>query len=259
MNKQQKIRQQLEYNKVDADLGIEIECETKSKNMFPNVNGWFQERDGSLRGNSVEYVSDPMKFKDVRLNLSNVNEQLDKLGIKLYKSIRAGVHVHINCLEHTPEEVAKVVALYAFFERSLLNFCGRDREYNLFCLPLVDSENVIQAVNEGRVGGYISHFRSNMFRYCALNVSSLAKHGTLEFRSMETRPNLEGIADWVELLQTIYEKALGYNDIYQMLEEFSMGTPQDFANSVLGNRVKMLKTKDEWLIEGMRVAQDICY
>jgi len=58
---------------VDADLGIEIEVE--GVNLPARVGeSWRVDRDGSLRGESYEYVSKPIKYSELTSTLDQLKD-----------------------------------------------------------------------------------------------------------------------------------------------------------------------------------------
>lgn len=93
-------------------LGVEVEVETL-KGELPRIHddlaAWNVTHDGSLRGESAEYV-----FKE-------------PLGP------RASVHVHVNVLEMTKQQLDNFLYSYLLLEDVLMSFCGEGREGNRFC------------------------------------------------------------------------------------------------------------------------------
>lgn len=248
------------FQKVSQDYGLEIEMEVAGDRDMPDVKNWRLVGDGSLRGHSGEYVSTPMSAGGIISNLRNLQKSLDESGLSIRNSIRSGVHFHINMHNKTLEDVAKITCLYSIFERPILRFCGDNREYNHFCIPLNDTELPVEYLRNALKYEDVSHLGSDRIRYCALNLASLYKHGTIEFRCMETRPDLDGIEEFTTLIRDIVKKALSYGTMNDLLEEFSMYGGAKLAEETFGKNIKLLdKIDEEECIEGMRLAQDICY
>ena len=74
-------------------VGLEFEIE--GVNIPNNVQGWRVENDGSLRGESHEYVlPEPCHINELDDKIKLIRKAFDKS--KVYNSGYAGTHVHIN-------------------------------------------------------------------------------------------------------------------------------------------------------------------
>ena len=82
------------YQKNDWGLEIEIEGENLA---HPGSDVWRLDRDGSLVGNSLEYIlAKPLPMKDVHLHLDDLINTMKLNSSTIKDSVRAGVHVHRN-------------------------------------------------------------------------------------------------------------------------------------------------------------------
>ena len=110
-------------------------------------NLWHEEDDGSLRGDSVEYILQrPIPRKKVLKSLEYLDQKIQDAGIQPQPSERCGVHVHINCQKMTENEVVSFMILYFVLESVLVHYCGEDREGNLFCLRCKDAEGLLELI-----------------------------------------------------------------------------------------------------------------
>ena len=78
------IAEQYGYPISPGDIGIEIEAE--AGNPFPinkQIPGdWVATTDGSLRGNSIEYVSAfPIKYESIDIHLKEMKDAIAKQGV----------------------------------------------------------------------------------------------------------------------------------------------------------------------------------
>ncbi len=224
----------------DADVGIEIEVEAQLHlpQLFLGDNNqyWSTHGDGSLRGISAEYVSKPIPRKDIVPALDFL--ALATKASKVKNSVRAGVHVHVNCQEMTEEELINYIALYTIFEVPLVNFCGDNRIGNAFCLRMCDAEGAIDIINSFMRRGVGHTTLDDNLRYGALNPISLRKYGTLEFRSLGTLYPFDNVKTWCEVLLTLKEKSKQFKTLGDITAAFETVGPKQFAKDMFGDLYK---------------------
>lgn len=188
------------YEVTPQDIGIEIEVE----GLIPATQRykyWRIVSEHSLR-DGVEFVfRSPMKIKDVSKALSEFEDIITSKGYKPKQSIRTSVHVHRNVLDFSIREVYNVIGCFWLVEQLLVRLQGSEREGNLFCLRAGDAEAFVYSVVEGlKSQSFLSGFQHNLFRYSALNIESLQKFGTVEFRFLKGTTDIKFIQMWVEAL-----------------------------------------------------------
>ena len=144
---------------------------------------------------------------------------------KLMPSDRCGVHVHINMQQMTKKQVLNFAILYYILEDVLINYCGNDREGNLFCLRAKDAEFIIkmlqvfaQRINSA---GHFGRLIYPEYKYSALNFSALPKFGSLEFRSLKTPANVTKIEEWIKILLCVKDASLTFDNPPDICEVFS--------------------------------------
>lgn len=260
------IRQMLGLRKAAncAEIGIEIEMEGPGVSEVSVRNKWSAKTDGSLRGESVEWVMPrPVGRNTVHERLSALTKAAKICGARFQPSDRCGVHVHVNVQELTLDEVFKFITTYFILEPVLIRWCGEDREGNLFCLRGSDAEYLIRQlarVKEKHVT--LIEIMSDELRYAALNVTSLPKYGSLEFRAMQTPEDLMVIETWVKVLLAIKDWSIHQPDCASIIEGMSGMGWVEFARRVLGEELfAQFNNPDieRQLVEGMRLAQIIAY
>lgn len=219
-----------------GDVGIEIEVE--GKNLPPAVNRkWNVVADGSLRGESFEYVfAKPLPIDQVRLALEDLETAFKENESKLDFSFRTSVHVHINCQDLTYTQYLNMLYTYFLLEEPFMTFCGKERKGNRFCLRLQDAEGMLDTYNmlfrSGERG--IFDIPHNAVRYSAMNIEATQKYGSLEFRGMRGNMDVDYIEAWVGAIYRLREFARGMNsptDVYNLYAELD---PQGFLERVLG-------------------------
>lgn len=246
---------------VSGDLGIEVEMEFSGTTEFDRIPGWELKRDGSLRGPSVEAVfSGPASPRIANERITRLRNWLSGKG--MVPSIRTSCHVHVNCQNLTLEDVGKFASCYYIVEGLLTNFCGSDREGNLFCLRNKDAEYqsyaLIRALKEKRLNA----INTDSIRYSAMNLRALSVFGSLEFRAYPTKENLEGLDEWYGALLHIrdFSQTVDWEDI---IPRFSSQGPEGMAEEILGPFYKTITRNmtegsiSDNLYEGMRCAQDV--
>jgi hypothetical protein len=102
-------------------------------------------------------------------------------------------------------------------------------------------------------------------KYSALNIYTLRKFGTLEFRALEGLAEPEKLYTWLKFLENLYFVALEYQDPTTILQEFSMYWNEQFVSKLLGplsdwalkkHGLNAIMTSMQ---EGVWVVQDLVY
>jgi hypothetical protein len=250
-----------QLNEKLGDLGIEIEVEGNQKLPTEINEAWRVLNDGSLRGEAKEYVFRTPLNRDKAF--AQVSYLYDFLEGKVNDSMRAGVHVHINCQKLTMRQLFTVMAAYYCIEDLLTEDAGEERQGNLFCLRLSDADyvntgimNCLAQRNIGEDGGIF--FNENL-RYGAMNLVSLSKFGSLEFRALRTPLNKEKVIEWADTLLTLKENALkNFDSPAELLQNMSANGGADVVTKLLGQYAeKQIKKPnfEESLYESIRQIQ----
>lgn len=227
------------YNK-DTFVGIEIEVENYLKeNSSVATLLWETRSDSSLRNAGAEFVSPPLLGNEIAGMLEIFYANLPKT---IVFSQRTSIHVHINCLDLTTEEITRFVLLYLLFEKVLYRFIGRDRERNIFCVPLQDTYRVGTIFRDlqtklHRPQDY--HIADETTRYMGINLAALYEFGTLEFRQMHGTRDEKKVVTWINLLLAI--------------KVFAVATD----TKVLIERILSLNTTSEYRIFASEVFKEV--
>ena len=243
-------------------IGIEIEMEGEVLPAnFPKW--WSGVGDGSLRGVALEYVLKvPCERGKVLGRLEWLQDRLAKTaGTVLIPSDRCGVHIHVNCQEMTSLQVINFAILYLIFEDVLVKWCGEQREGNLFCLRASDADRIIQGLIICRREDRLNHMQCDEYRYGAINLSAIAKYGSVEFRAMQTPKDFKHINTWAQMLLKVQDASLAYKEPHEIIEHVSMRGSDHLLRQVFQEYTKALKCPemDGLILEGVRRVQEIAY
>lgn len=181
-------------------VGIEVELEGVP--YPPQIGRWVKHNDDSLKYEGIEYTIltwHEHAKNNLQLLLSNLRPSI---------SSRCSVHVHINALDMTIDNIRTFLAYYMIFEKALYNYSGK-RWKNIFCVPLNTWYFGLQ---------WMTSFgqAKDWSKYSGLNLETLFRHGTIEFRQMTGNTNPLYISTWVNMIvnlkkyimTTTYEEAV---------------------------------------------------
>ena len=257
------LRELLGFNSkksVSKPIGLEIEVE--GDNLPNRLENWRCTQDGSLRGNSIEYVlRTPMTYKGVVGALAELKGQYKETGARVRQSVRAGVHVHINVQDLGIVGLYNFVTLCILFEEVLAKFCGKSRVGNLFCLRTKDAGYLLKVLQDVAQTGNLNLFYDDSIRYAFFNMKAVIEHGSLEFRAMRSTTDFGDIKNWIKILMRLKEASQEFKNPEEIIQGFSDGDSEDFRRAILQDYYDLLDFKDseELIFNGMRNAQDIAY
>lgn len=221
------------------DVGIEIECEGKNLSFADTVY-WNTEDDGSLRGVFPTGRAEFVLKKPIPIG--SVDKAMDEL-IQIQKnatlnfSFRTSVHVHLNVQELTEQELLSTIYTYLLLEEVLMNYCGKERKGNRFCLRLQDADGILDFVNvmiEHGFAFFVANGREDHMRYSAINLAALRKYGSLEFRGMRGNMDKGIVSNWCKAIVALRTYAQKMQTPTAVYEQFSELGPVKFMQSVLG-------------------------
>lgn len=174
-------------------IGVEQELENIPRMVFNGVTGVSTTNDGSLRGDSCEVVTEVMPASKMRFILQAVEsvarEWMAEEGLRESDVLneRTSTHIHLNMSDVDIEDVKNMVMVYMAIEPHLFATKFADRESNRFCTPLYTM-------------GAINPLTLRSSKYQALNLKTLSRFGTVEFRHMGGCLSTEEIVDWAKLI-----------------------------------------------------------
>ncbi len=237
-----KIYELLAKKNVSGDLGVEIEAEG-ARLPFTYEEYWEMKNDNSLRGNfpetACEYVMP--KPKTLGKTLEGIKYLIGKgeeNKTKWVFSFRTSCHVHLNVLDLEEEQLKALAYLYLLLEEPLMNYCGKTRKHNRFCLRTQDAENTIEVVNHlitQGVKSFVRSFDDGQIRYAAFNLGALKKYGSVEFRGMRGTLDYGVLSNWVSGIMRLKEYVQKHTTIQDVYTRFVDQSPEDFIKEVFGD------------------------
>lgn len=244
-----------------GDVGIEIEVE--GVNLPLGYKNWRKERDGSLRGESGEYIlREPIPINDVQKNLADLAKAFKDTGATFNHSPRAGIHVHINVCDLSLKEVMTMVCAYIIIEELLINFCDKSRNGNHFCLTTYDASYLLNLFRQACMMEEVQLLNTGDVRYAALNITSLFKYGSVEFRALESTNDFNKVNTWVQMLYKLKLATKQFRDPQDLLMSFSMKDYVAVLNQIMGEYAPILNNNPDIhniLRQGVLRAQDIAF
>lgn len=255
----------------EIDLfGVEVELEGRRiiSNREAIIKYWCLHQDGSLRitkenAQACEYVfRRPLNMEATQLALKILFDYLREGGVEVFESYRTSIHVHVNFLNDSFRTIVNFLTLAIIFDELFVSQNGDTRIGNNFCLRSKDAEGQITNLISSIVKhGSIFNLELNN-RYSSINMSSLLKFGTVEFRSLECTTDYARVIHWIKTLQTLKDSAKQYENPREIISKFSRRGPLGFMISNLGDQAeKYIRVSDahRMLHNGMRLAQDFAF
>lgn len=244
-----------------GEVGIEIEVE--GVNLPTQLKAfWTIHHDGSLRGESAEYVlAVPVSRREVRQSLEYLKSHFKSSVV--HDSIRTSVHVHLNMHERTMLEIYVILIVYFILENLIIELAGANRVGNLFCLRIKDAEYLLdQLVRAAQKDNFDVFTEEQRLRYAAVNICALFKFNSLEFRAMRGTNDPETISEWVELLLAIVDNSTkNYKTPLEVIQDFSAIGSEEFAFKILGRHLTKFAGHDinKILWGSVRKVQELAY
>lgn len=267
----------------DSLVGVEVEAEgTYSGEMQDRQycselpRHWDFINDGSLRGLNFEAVlSHPSGGSELVEALYCLEELCE--GRRINFSARTSLHVHVNALDMSISKIALMLGVYLVFEEAIFSYVGGSRNSNNYCMPLLgdrataaalqclstNDKNLLYMVTDirwpsaylkiqGKIGAeyYLS-------KYSALNLTTLPKFGTLEFRHHEGTYHKSEILEWVNILLSLKEWTQNIPIELDQLAGYTSGIGvTGLAKEIFGRESVLLKhVNEEGGYRGMREVQ----
>jgi hypothetical protein len=207
MLQRETIARHLDRGVLDGKYGIEIEVE--GRNLPESIPGWETHREGSLRGEAMEYVTiGAISDQNLPRYLGALTRQLTQYESRVNDTYRAGVHVHYNMLGRTFDSVIRSIILWSIVEPVFLKYCGKNRDGNLFCVSSYDTGDMPQWLTrfyEGVNRGSGLFQRIGRGKYSSLNSNCLGNLGTLECRAFPTTVDPEKITEFCKIVDCLLQ------------------------------------------------------
>lgn len=205
----------------DRKFGIEIEAYGVSATMVASVltaagvntvvegynhatrEHWKIVSDASLRGlpDAFELVSPVLQGQAGLDAVAKAGEVLVLLGAKVNKA--CGLHVHVDARDLTVKQVGNVCKMFGKYENCFDQLVPASRRNNRFCDSILGGRTIEQLFAACDSSKTVAELRSNVnsfSRYRKLNLESLERHGTVEFRQHSGTVEAAKMVEWVKLV-----------------------------------------------------------
>lgn len=256
-----KVADYLGLMRVKGDIGVEIEIE--GDNLPHKATGWKVVEDGSLRGESAEYVlKNPVAIEDLNKMFKSLRKAFEEAESEIHESHRAGTHVHINVQDYTFVELYNFITVFILLEEGLLNLCPSSRRGNHFCLRTKDAGYSLDRLWKAAELADVNKLNTEDIRYSAMNITSVFRHGSVEFRFLQSTEDFDTIKDWCKLFYHLGEFAKTFSDPQKIVGQISFDGFETFCEKALGPYFAKFSAHPDWkatVKRGVRSAQDIAY
>jgi len=194
------VRPQEVANVINA-TGIDCYFEGYHHNTTPY---WKLVTDASLDGVGGEIVSPILKGEDGAKQLEQVIAALDTLD-NIRVNVQCGLHVHLDVNDLTVKQIQSVYERYADYESQIDMIMPRSRrgQNSRWCRSVTDVKGRIKNVRSKTKAG-LAHAAG---RYYKVNLQSLTRYGTMEFRQHSGTINFDKIINWVSFLMAFVDKS----------------------------------------------------
>lgn len=221
-----------------GDVGLEVEVEYKpNKTLIMSPGGsWKAVEDHSI-GYGLEYITRaPLKVGSTLYPKVKHLTDLFSPEMVIEDSTKAGVHVHVNVQEFTALQVWNAALIYWLIENVMVLFCGKHRMNNHFCLRMCKADGILATcyfdLNQNTSNPF-AYFNQETVKYSSLNLATIQKLGTMEFRAMRATLNPSLICAWAETLHYMVNKAKDFKDPEAVMDHFMKCDKDTFLYSVL--------------------------
>lgn len=248
-------------------VGIELELEGfKKRPDLPKFSSyWVTHDEPSIRAydnlRAYELVfSLPLSGYDLTRALSELPRVLESTNSVPIISRRTGFHVHLDVRDLPVNLIYNFIIVYLIFERLLFSYCGKTREDNLFCLPFYKASFIYDMLSFENTTKSLQNLSLEQYRYNALNLASLRRFGTLEFRQHPGTYSVPLIQTWINIIMCLKKFVLTYNNSAPVLLQIAQKDGfTRFTEMVFGNYKNLFSFPDgeQLFQQGLRDASEV--
>lgn len=222
--------------RITGEIGIEVELENIRRIPVPLAESdwWTHKEDTSLRNNGREFVlAKPCTMKELPGVLGDFNSWI--LGTEASTSIRTSTHIHHSVLRCTLREIYAAIVAHYLFEELLITHVPQERRGNLFCLRMKDSQSIGYLLSRSiKRGTFFSQFREESAKYSALNICTVTRFGSLEWRFLPAFMDGADIEKWCIAFHDMVSAATNLEPI-QVLQLYESLPVRDFCAKFFRN------------------------
>ncbi len=250
--------------KTDNLIGIEVEALNIPNILWENndLRMWRVVEEGSVRRGGEFVLRQPLGGVDLTKALIELEEVCR--GYKINFDHQTSLHIHIDSRDININQFQNIISIYTLFEPALFEQCGKEREDNIFCLSVNNAptnfidltQNLQQAFKINTINNLYNNINSAP-RYCGLNIASLAKFGSIEFRGHYGTGNRKTISNWINILLLIKKYVLNNEDIEPLLQNISLNGFRDTVLTLFENRLPWESRVETNLWKNLRLVHQL--
>ncbi len=255
----------------ESFVGLEIEMEGVSSQAVANLTHWNRVSEGSISGYEI-VLKKPKCQDELFLALCEIDVIKGRQSLDNAFSERTSVHVHVDIRDMTFNQMMAFITLSAMFEPVLYKYVAEHRSNNHFCWSLLDCQDLINRITKVYKADSTTNSRNNAIsqawtasatKYAGINLSSVPRYGSLEFRMHEGTANKNSIIRWINILLSIKAYCMERDNITPLnvlQTKEDMGIDSIFTE-VLGGYKGILSyggVEDD-ILKGIRSAQDFVH
>ena len=207
--------------KVAAELNaVGILCAVEGYN-HQTRNHWKIVSDCSINGvQAFELVSPILQGENGLMQVAIVGDTLERIGAKVNTS--CGLHVHVDGRDLTVNSLSRICKMWLKYESCFDSIVPKSRRNNRFAAGIRSKFASLEAgfaklATATSIQGLTRIMNSDGYsgssRYHKLNLESMVRHGTVEFRQHSGTVNGLKMVNWVKLVGGFVETAVNAKSI----------------------------------------------
>lgn len=224
----------------DEFVGLELETENWTWGLATveerqdMQQWWVAKQDMSLVNGTEWILTRPLAGR----GLTSAVDMLFSGKYKYTMSERTSTHVHINMSDGLDIEVLRAMFVLTYVvEPAIFRLADENRKWCSYCQPLSDfsakrlvsflnSDND-ETVRQGINGG------THADKYYGFNITSMQKHGTIEFRYFPCTQSKKDVISWIQLCMSIKKAGIKWATPTDLL--VAMGDTVEDARNFVAN------------------------
>lgn len=196
-------------------MGVELELENVHGELRHGVPFWETHNDESLRNDGLEFVFEGPMYGGAALAAVDAFYAVpqDYTG-----GARTSTHIHVDASKLTVGAMRAIIGLSYILEDALFSSVLAARKWCGYCMPLTEMAHsrlrallLSQDTATFTITGVKAN--ANAEKYYGLNISSLLKHGTLEYRYFPGAPTKDELLSWMDYATELTAAGLRLEDI----------------------------------------------
>lgn len=225
-------------------IGVEHELEGATNDDYcKRFTDWNSISDGSLRDGGIEYVlKQPLAGEELIAAVKDLDEYV-KSRSNIRSNERTSTHIHVDARDLTQDQLLMFFVVYTTFEQVLFSLCDESRTENNFCVPVRKNGGVIKRIRNvakrKNSPSAVQSLGSSSYRYAAMNMASLPRFGSIEFRMRETLTDKVKLLEWINILLSMKQFAIehGNEPVTDVVARFNSMDANKLTDFIFGDAI----------------------